>query len=121
MMFREMTPRDRAFVVNTWVRSSKYRMPLRKRWQHVDSIIDSGAHVVILGGENGAVHAWACGDDDTLHYVYVAHEHGLRGNGLARLVIENLLGEYAERINVTHPWPGPSKRYRHVDHVRTAA
>ena len=119
MIFREMTPRDRAFVVNTWVRSSAYRMPMRKRWQHVDAFINGGARVVILGGENGAVHAWACGEDDVLHYVYVPLD--LRGEGLARAVITELLGEYAERINVTHPWPRPSSRWRTVDPVRTAA
>lgn len=59
---------------------------------------------MVLATDERTVHAWACGEGNILHYVYVPDE--LRNKGCARRVITELLGEYADRINTTHMWPG---------------
>lgn len=122
---RDMLPSDRRYVVPTWAKSSHYAvrlgdgrrlaMPLRERFALVDRILDAGARVVVLGSEAGAIHAWACGAPDLLHYVYVPPE--LRGHGLARRAVTALLGGYPSVIDVTHPWPAASARYRIHPHA----
>jgi len=91
------------------------------RFALVDRVLDAKAHVVCLATDERTVHAWACGDDDTLHYVYVPPD--LRGVGLARRAITALFGRYPDRVNVTHPWPRESSRFRYTPHLleRTAA
>lgn len=101
-MIREMTPADRRFVVPTWVHSSSYGLAKRDRFRLVDRILDGGERVVVLGSASGAVHAWACGRAGLLHYAYTAPE--VRGHGFARKLITEILGEYPERIWVTHRW-----------------
>lgn len=111
-----MLPVDRRFVVSTWVQSFADGAPWSKRlaranhWPVVDRVLDGGARVVILGTEGGAVHAWACGTDDALHYAYVPPE--LRGRGFARRVITALFESYPDHIDCTHPWPWASRRFR---------
>ncbi len=120
MNFREMTARDRRFVVPTWALGSRYDGLLKHdRFTLVDRILDRGARCVVAGSESGAVHAWACAEGDLLHYVYVPFD--LRGEGLARKVITHLFGRYPDRIDVTHPWPGESKRFRFHQLTRIAA
>ena len=68
---------------------------------------------IVLASEGGALHAWAAADiaSGSLHYAYVPPE--LRGNGLARQAIRAALGDaYPDVIDVTHPWPWVSRRYR---------
>jgi GNAT superfamily N-acetyltransferase len=116
-----MTPGDRPYVACTWASGARYgKLKRRERFQLVDRVLDAGAYVIVLAREN-TVHAWACGEDDTLHYVYVPPE--LRGYGLARQVITHLFGNYPEHVNVTHPWPRESTRFRHTPELllRTAA
>lgn len=113
---RPMSPRDRRYVVPTWAQSARYDgLRKRARFSLVDRMLDEGAPVVCLASDELTVHAWACGESATLHYVYVPPE--LRGNGLARRVISALLGSYAERINVTHEWPRASARFRYTPHL----
>jgi len=115
MNARSMTDTDRRYVVSTWAQSARYGgMAKRDRFRLVDRIIDGGARVVVLA--NGpTVHAWACGEGDTLHYVYVPPE--LRRNGVARIAIHAALGSYPARISVTHPWPRPSARFCYAPHI----
>lgn len=118
---REMTAGDRRFVVPTWAQSSRYDgLSKADRFDLVDRLLDGSARCVVLASDR-TVHAWACGDVDTLHYVYVPPE--LRGHGLARRVITALFGELPEHVHVTHPWPRPSPRFRYVPHLilRSAA
>ena len=125
MIVREMTARDRRYVVPTWARSSRYDgLRLPERFALVDRILDGGARCVVLATDDRTVHAWACADTYEgvrkwspdgefpllLHYAYVPPE--LRGNGLARRLITELLGEYPDRIHVTHEWPRVSSRFR---------
>lgn len=116
-----MLPQHRRYVVPTWAHSATgYAMPKRERFKLVDRILDGGADVVVIA-TGATVHAWACGEDDALHYVYVPPE--LRGKGLTRRLITALFGDYADHINVTHPWPRESARFRYVPTLllRTAA
>lgn len=109
---RIMLPSDRGFVVGTWANGARYRMRRSERFQLVNRILDAGARVIVLGTTGTAVHGWAAGDGARLHYVYVPPE--LRGQGLARQAITELLGAYPAHIETTHPWPRPSRRFRHV-------
>lgn len=122
MIAREMTARDRRFVVPTWAEGARYAGYRKSdRYDLVDRILDGGARCVTLATSDICVHAWACGDGDLLHYVYVPPD--LRGKGLARRVITELFGEYPDHINVTHAWPRASSRFRYTPHLlqRTAA
>lgn len=107
---------DRRFVVSTWVKSFADLAPWGNRltrashWTVVDRLLDGGARVAVLGSASGAVHAWACGWDEGIHYAYVPPE--LRGKGLAKRVIAHLLEGYPEHIDCSHPWPWASRRFR---------
>lgn len=121
MIAREMTERDRRYVVPTWAQSSHYDgHDKRGRFALVDRIIDEGARVVCLAAGT-TVHAWAAGEAGALHYVYVPPE--LRNKGIARRAVSALFGSYPERIRITHPWPRPSSRFVYSPHllVRIAA
>jgi GNAT superfamily N-acetyltransferase len=112
---REMTASDRRFVVPTWALSSRYDgFSKPARFRLVDRVLDARARCIVLA-EDATVHAWACGSEDALHYVYVPPE--LRGHGIAAKLIALVLGSYAERINVTHPWPRASSRFRYTPHL----
>lgn len=110
---REARPEDRGFIVSTWVRSFAEYAPwtsrartLREHWNVADRLLDAPtSRVVVLCSVaiERTLHAWACADGTTLHYVYVPPE--LRGHGLARRVITAALDAYPETIAVTHPWP----------------
>jgi GNAT superfamily N-acetyltransferase len=123
MELREMTPRDRRYVVPTWALSSKYDgLNKAKRFRLVDQMLADGARVVVLATNDITVHAWAAATGDVLHYVYVPP--ALRGHGLARRLITALLGRYADAIQTTHPWPGQRARFLftpHADRVRDEA
>ena len=108
---RDMASADRRFVVPTWVRSSRYDLRQAERFKLVDRVLDRGARVVVIGGAGSTVHAWAAGEDDVLHFVYVPPE--LRNKGFARRAITALFGQYAEHISTSHPWPRPSRRFRY--------
>ena len=107
-----MQPEHRGYVCSTWARGQQLGLRIGKAFRLVNRIVDSSTVVVFASGPT--VHAWACGDGDALHYVYVPPE--LRHRGLARQLITALFGEYPERIRVTHPWPGASDRFQHVPH-----
>ena len=112
---RTMSDSDRRYVVPTWALSSRYDgLSKPERFRLVDRILASAAPVIVLA-EGATVHAWACGQADALHYVYVPPE--LRGHGLAARAIALVLRQYAERINVTHPWPRDSRRFRYTPHL----
>jgi GNAT superfamily N-acetyltransferase len=112
-----MTARDRRFVVPTWALGSSYDgLSKAARFDLVDEILAAGARCVTLATDERTVHAWACADDDLLHYVYVPPD--LRGFGLAKRVITAVLGDYPARINVTHAWPRESSRFRFTPHLR---
>lgn len=105
---REMTASDRRFVVPTWANGARWRRLTRpERFARVDSIIGRCRVVVLANG--ATVHAWAAGAGGKLWYAYVPPE--LRGEGLARRVVTELLGGYPDVIPITHPWPYASQRY----------
>lgn len=115
MMVRKMMLHDRPYVVSTWGRSSSYRgMRARTRFKLIDRMMDTTSRVVCLA-TGDTVHAWAAGSLGVLDYVYVPPE--LRGNGLARQVITELLGDYPDVIVSTHEWPRPSSRFRFTPHA----
>ncbi len=114
MIVRPMQQTDRPFVACTWARGSRYGLKTREAFQFVNGLLDTAKVVVLANGRT--VHAWAAGhSSDVLHYVYVPPE--LRGNGLARQVITELLGSYPDRIYVTHDWPRESSRFRYLPHL----
>lgn len=109
-----MRPEDRRFVIPTWVQSfAEYapwskRTTLQKHWAVVERLLLSpSTRVVVLCTDSAqrTLHGWAAADVDAwaLHYAYIPPE--LRGGGLARTAITSVLGTYADRIDVTHPWP----------------
>lgn len=111
MLAREMTARDRRFVVPTWVRGSSYRVPLVRRWSLVDRMIDEEqVRVIVLATNDVTQHAWAAVSDGVLHFAYVAHE--LRGKGIGARAIAAALGEYPGTIRTSHPWPFEGERFR---------
>jgi hypothetical protein len=116
MLSREMTARDRRFVVPTWARSARYdgmRMP--ERFKLVDRILASDVRVLVLASDDITVHAWACGGHDVLHFAYCPPE--LRGCGFARDAITRLFGHYPDRIDCSHKWPRESTRFRYRPHL----
>ncbi len=114
MIAREMTDKDRRYVVPTWAQSSRYKgLAKHERFALVDRLLDSGTSVLVLA-TGTTVHAWAAGLGDVLHYVYCPPE--LRGEGLARRAITELIGRYPERIRVTHAWPRESSRFVYEPH-----
>lgn len=116
---RGMTASDRRFVAPTWALGAKWKgLTKDERFARVDRTLAHGCRVVVLG--NGpTVHAWAAGAGGSLFYVYVPPE--LRREGLARQVIVALLGSYSDSIQITHPWPWSSERFRFAPRMRTAA
>lgn len=106
-----MAPEHRGYVCSTWARGQRLGLRTRPAFRLVNRVIDSGADVVVLASGR-TVHAWACGQDDVLHYVYVPPE--IRGKGFARRLITSLFGAYSERIRVTHPWPFESERFQYM-------
>jgi GNAT superfamily N-acetyltransferase len=104
-----MLPVHRAYVACTWARGQRYGLRTREAFRFVNRVIEGGADIVCLANDE-TVHAWAASGPDVLHYVYVPPE--LRRKGFARRLITSLLGEYPERINVTHRWPFESSRFR---------
>lgn len=122
LALRAMTETDRRFVVPTWAYGAKWKgLSLCEKFARVDSILaDEGTRVVCLAG-GSTVHAWAAGIGSRLHYAYVpawtevdGMREPLRRLGLARKVITELLGGYPEVIDITHPWPFASERFRLV-------
>lgn len=106
-------------MVPTWVRSlaasrsGEHRADtLRRYWTIVDRILDEPATRVAVLATDAAgrtIHAWAASTGGVLHYAYVPLE--LRGHGLARRAITEVLGGYADRIDITHDWPFTSTRF----------
>ena len=116
-----MAPEHRAYVVSTWARGQRYGLRTRQAFAFVNTLLDTAPSVKVAA-RGRCVHAWACGDGDVLHYVYVPPE--LRGHGLARRLITELFGEYPEHVDCSHPWPRESARFRFVPNLiitRTAA
>jgi hypothetical protein len=113
---RPAEPADRRLVVPTWVKEFaaaapwSSRLARRSHGSVVDQILDGGARVVVLGHEGGAAHAWACGEDRLLHYVYVPFH--MRGYGVARRLIAAVLGDYPSLVDCSHKWPWESRRFR---------
>lgn len=106
-----MSASDRRFVAPTWALGAKWKgLTKDERFRRVDRILDDeGTRVVVLA-VGRTVHAWAAGIGTRLLYVYVPPE--LRGEGLARRVITELIGGYPDVIQITHPWPYASERFR---------
>lgn len=108
---REMTARDRRFVVPTWVHGSAYDIPIARRWRLVDRLLDSGrTRVIVLATNDITVHAWAAASDGVLHFAYVPPE--LRRKGMASKAIALALGEYPFDIRTSHLWPYDTERFR---------
>ena len=88
---RDMLPTDRGFVVDSWAKSARRKwkaLTKDERYARAARLVDA-SRVVVLGGANGVVHAWAAASDGKLLYVYVAKK--LRGFGLARKVTDAAL------------------------------
>jgi GNAT superfamily N-acetyltransferase len=113
MNVEPMRAEHRGYVCSTWARGQRIGLRTRPAFRLVNRIVDASRVVVIASGPT--VHAWACGDGDVLHYVYVPRE--LRGRGIARRLISQLFEGYPERVRVTHPWPFSSNRFQYVPHA----
>jgi hypothetical protein len=122
VIVRPFDPRrrgERSWVLSTWVRSyghDRAGMPRRAyadfQGRLVETLLSAArSRVVVVCSERDpdALHAWACGVTNALHYAYTPPE--LRGSGLARAAIAAALGTYGERIETTHRWPFRSERF----------
>lgn len=108
-----MLDAHRGSVCSTWARGQRLGIRTGPAFRLVNRILDTARVVVLASGPT--VHAWACGDEGMLHYAYVPPE--LRERGMARELVTALLGDYPERVRVTHPWPFTSDRYQFVPHA----
>lgn len=92
---REMTARDRGFVAATWMRAARYGFAVsreeRLAFRIVNALLERAPRVLCIATDERTVHAWAAGQESTLHFVYVAPE--LRRQGLARLLLRDMFGE----------------------------
>jgi hypothetical protein len=104
-----MLPGDRGYVFKSWLGECRYR-PKSMRADVITRYLDTSRTIVLANGPT--VHAFACGDGETLHFAYVPFH--LRGNGLGRRVVTALMGRYPDQIIVTHVWPYESTRYIHA-------
>jgi ribosomal protein S18 acetylase RimI-like enzyme len=106
---RAGVPNDRRLIVPTWAQSFvspwSRKLTARHHSRLVDALLDRPRVRVVVAYASvpEAIQAWACGEQSTLHYVYVPPE--LRGHGIARRLIRECLGEYPEHGDATHPWP----------------
>lgn len=108
---RDARADDRRYVVSTWVQSFADASPwsrklaTRHHAKAVDAILDRPTirAVVLYVADERAIQAWACAEAGTLHYVYVPPE--LRGHGLARRAMREVLGGYPAHFDASHPWP----------------
>lgn len=93
---REMTARDRRFVVDMWAHDARYAsgLPRPVRLGHcyrvVDAIMATGPRVLCIATDERTVHAWAAGHGDTLLFAYTAPE--LRRQGMASLLLREMFG-----------------------------
>jgi len=88
---RDMLPTDRGFVVDSWAKSARRKwkaLTKDERYARAARLVNA-SRVVVLGGANGFIAAWAAASGGKLQYVYVAKN--LRGFGLARKVIDAAL------------------------------
>ncbi|MDE2106704.1 MAG: hypothetical protein KGL39_56335 [Patescibacteria group bacterium] len=106
---RGMASTDMGYVLQTWIRSykpiAKVSQPMFEK-HHAPLVrkLIANARVAIAcpadSKDETTILGWACGDDDGLHYAYIPD--GLRGRGLARMLIGSVLGTYPARIEVSH-------------------
>ena len=120
MCFRPANDNDTRCIVGQWLNSSvgslsktpaRERASLKERlFPRVIGTVKRCDIVVLTSPTHPTViHGWAAGKKGVLQYVYVPRE--LRGNGLARALITELLGSYPERITTSRPWPYASPRF----------
>lgn len=91
-----MLPSERRMVTADWVRSylgawrvkgASERLLWHLTWQHVDGLINPSNTVVAEHlSHPGTPLAWACGEPDRVHYVYV--RHAARRLGLATELVQ---------------------------------
>lgn len=120
---RPMQRGDMPYVIQTWMRTYKalakvsdtiYELEQPRLIQRIMLDGDTRFAVACSPDVESTIHGWACGNEDYLHYAYIPVK--LRGKGLARILIESVLGIYPSRIEVTHHIPSTlhSGRYRFV-------
>ena len=114
MFIRPMSAGDINYVRSSWFRNYQ---PLAKvsgstfarfHPKLIDELLasDDASTVIACAEEDPTViHGWACGEaDGPLHFAYVPPN--LRGRGIAKEMIQAVLGSYPNHINVTHRFVG---------------
>lgn len=112
---RQSVEDDLRFVMQTWVRSYKSTSRINETIydkEHPELIkrilSDAKTRLVVACSPDveSAIHGWACGDARGLHYVYVPM--AFRGRGVARELIQAVMGNYPSKIHVSHRFHSPS-------------
>lgn len=111
---------DLRFVMQTWIRSYKPVVKVNEAVydkEHPELIkrILRGAKLSVACSPDvqSTIHGWACGDAGVLHYAYVPS--AFRGRGVARALIQSVLGSYPNKIEVSHRFHNPvASRVRFV-------
>lgn len=115
-------PEHKSFIISTWVRSyektarklSFCGMPMDKDWRIGESARAEKwwekARVVTSKDDPYTIHAWICGSNSHgghLFYVYVPPN--LRGNGIAKALVEKYVGQ---EYSVSLPWPNQPHQHK---------
>lgn len=110
---RSFTERDAGFVAATWGRTYRRlaKVPeaiyAKEHPRVIDRCLVSSRCVLVCSPEvPSTIFAYALGipgERPVLHYAYTVPE--LRNLGVARRLIEEVLGDYAPRIVTSHRWP----------------
>ncbi len=110
---RPFGARDVGFIAATWGRTYRHlaKVPAaifaREHPAVIDRLLLCSRGIVVCSPEvPSTIFAWALGmpgERAILHYAYTVPE--LRGLGVARTLITEILGDYAPRIVTSHRWP----------------
>lgn len=117
--------KDIPFVMSTWIRSYvglckiERRIYLDHHRAMVTQLLERPGVMVMVACSPSlpaTIHAWVAGErPNVVHYAYAPPE--LRGKGIVRRVMTELLGGYPERVAVTHRFaqhhPPLSRRFEY--------
>jgi hypothetical protein len=114
---------ERAFVLDSWVKSYQDVMPLHARtyglgrWGWMRRVAEwaiatTPTLVVTLTGAPEVVLGWCCGKPGLVHYCYV--KGPARKQGLATELLEAVLGEHPSKARAVRMTHRPQGRMRHL-------
>lgn len=110
-------PEHRSYILSTWVKSYEsmvrrllvggMRFPNEEYRAGESRLAEAHwdkANVLVSPGDEYTIHGWVVGNHSRLYHVYVPPQ--LRGNGVARALVERVCGVNGVYTYSTHkPWP----------------